>query len=306
MISGVRPSSVRGIADDMMQLPPAQDDSDHTTAQSPDSKTSASLAGLPTEIRLMIYEYLFEKSGTIHITKCIRWAPRAVQQSFDDKPTHYRQGLTMRDAKGKWMSQEPSTAVLAQVSAQIALEVVPIIYAGKTFEFQHAGDLDRFLKCIGGAVRYVEAIQLQGPLDTFKLEAWARLQGAVELRSLRVDHQYVKDLLHEPDHSRIMKPAHLVDCLTYFLHAHRKARQEKASGRINTRGVVELVRIEHRNSPEKMSNTCLCCRTWYNDCESWLQGELGRVLRTEGRVAYANAEMVKRVSMELGIEPMKV
>lgn len=186
------------------------------------------LLDLPAEIRVKIYNYAIQpnKIITISTKKETYGRQRAVQRTTDNPD-------------GESARRLPRRVALAQVSKQLAVETLPLIYGLPTFRFEHVEYLHYFLEDIGTAVKYLKNIHVTGGLKNFAGagKSLKRLCGALALRSLVFSHRSVGDDGLSNSIVRLIIPEELVsDLLPLF-----RARQ--AIGSKGDKGIYEIVKV---------------------------------------------------------------
>ena len=148
---------------------------------------------LPPEIRLMVYECLFETDKTIGIAK---YSPnglaptRPVRSSFRTGSYTNRAGCTWDKDSRRWLGQELSPNALLSVSKQVLEETAPIIYGRNTFAPHSFASAHLFITTLGSMRAHLRHLELPGNTHgigksraTFKL-----LADATSLQSISIGH----------------------------------------------------------------------------------------------------------------------
>jgi hypothetical protein len=152
---------------------------------------------LPAELRTLVLEKLFPKIKVrfdelpiTHPRRIKQERARRVQNGV--KSTYTSSGSSITDLKIKLA--HPNQLAVLQVGKQTFREAAPVVYDRHTFVFDQAVGLNRFLVKLGGTrrfVREIEVMEREGSRGSISKYTFHLLKDAVDLRSLKLDHNLV-------------------------------------------------------------------------------------------------------------------
>ena len=234
---------------------------------------------LPTEIRAMIFGYVFGNEETTYIsspdqTKRGRrrgfippWAQNTIRP-YRYKGYGLRQIYTRRD-RGKDMVKlnirRPSKLSLLQVSKQFFQEAAPVAYNRK-FTFENGTAVQHFLETIGSMRRHLKVIDLVSEYGWYVDISKASvdlLKDACDLRKVIISHRKFCADVHDRGLRAIIRE--IVTDISLLLKKLRNARRTESKS-----NVLDIVQIEHRPciacGPQPIKDECQDMRRCGVEC----------------------------------------
>lgn len=223
---------------------------------------------LPPEIRNKVYGYLLEEANPIgiHTYSPVRKPVRSVRAGYVPGSYTTRAGLTWDKETCKWIGEPPSAFALLRVCKQMLQETAPVAYGNNTFSPRSFRDAHVWFNAIGSMRRYVRRFQLperahgRSHLHTI----FSKLQTAVDLRSIIVDHSNVCSQSWE--WLCTYRPAALASRLAPLLKALKKAFVR--NGTRSPRDLLEILTVTYETCHQCKIGHHERCSDYKSNCDT--------------------------------------